>query len=384
MKKKTKYCAAPPLVGFIKRRMQLDPQEEESQGALESEEEEASEETEEVEEESQETDEDRLIDFDELDNLGEQTEESESEEEGEEEEEEEQTEETEEQQQQPKSKRNYERFDELSEDELKQVKDLHTGAFKRVEPILLKLNQDRKEWKAAQAKVTELEEYQGGSVPQSFYQHPDAYQLSPKYQQLSSRYQTIDFETNYYKQQAVALERGESVKLIEGYDSKTGDPIYSDELEGPEARAELQGVFTNLAVAKRETGDQLTSLRDSYGKNYKEATQLVEHIGQELMSRLPEQSRPSTEDINSIKRDLLPESFQDHPLANMLAGAVKVIGLVSGQAAQLKKQLDEQQKLRNDETLAGVKPGKVKKSSAPRKADDDFIPWDELDAEMAE
>lgn len=368
----------PPLGAMIKKRLLLSP--DDAEGVVEPEE---------TTEETTEEEEDVVVSFDELEDenfvpSGKIEEAEEEEEEAEEETEEEEVVEEEEEtiEEEPAPATNARNYDELglNEEELAAVKKLKNFPFNQIKPILIERRKQIDTLRQAEAKVKEFEELQGGKLPDNFYQHPEAYKLSPKYQEAAMLSDTCALERRHYEAQYAALEEGQPAKMIVGYSAETGEPVYGEEITGAMAKAKINSALLNVNTAAQRASSELANLQQSYSKEFTEASDLAKSIGSALVERLPEKVRPKMEDIQKIQKEIIPPAFADHPLAESVAGALTIIQLVSADNQALRDELEKQRKLGNDEELAGPKPKKLKKSAKSNK-DADFVSFNDLEEE---
>ena len=181
----------------------------------------------------------------------------------------------------PSGARNY---DEYPEEVRPVLRGLNNKHFAEYAPKLKELAQRAKEADELRAKV--------GQSPQFFYEHPEAYRLSPEFQSLSQDVQYIDFESNHYAEQLARIKRGESWQEIAGYDSRTGQPVFEERKALANGTVNYNDevrvgqLLTKLATLGSQKSSQLQSYQTSYQQSVQRAQVELGEVNKRLFPQL--------------------------------------------------------------------------------------------------
>jgi len=101
-----------------------------------------------------------------------------------------------------------------------------------------KLNKSLKEATQEREQLkTELTKVKEGRIPDSYLDHPEAYQLLPEYQTAVNDYQTDAFEESHWAQQLERIEQGLAWQNLRGY--QDGKPVYETIPQRKNAEGEI-------------------------------------------------------------------------------------------------------------------------------------------------
>jgi hypothetical protein len=279
------------------------------------------------------------------------------------------------------TKRDYTGF---NDKQVKLLKRLDTGRFEAISS----------EWRALNAAATkavelasQLEEQKkiaaGKGIPSSWYEHPEAYTLTPEFRQLSNQYAQYDVVENHYTQQMAAIQDGKPWVAITGFNPQTGEPIYSSEQQpSSQAMANVNRALMQATQAKGQLQGRVDNLSQSFVNNHKQAADAINNEIKTRMDSLHPEVKPSDKDIELVM-DVLPGMYRSHPLAK---GFAQMLALNFAQARYLKKLLTEKEqgaKLDADKKLAGPRgggniPPKGPSTPAPKNGKDGVLRLDYL------
>jgi hypothetical protein len=245
----------------------------------------------------------------------------------------------------------------------------YSGLNQKQIKILKKLDNSRfqavsTEWRALQSAamksvelVQQLEEQKkiaaGKGIPQTWYEHPEAYTLTPEFRQLSNQYSQYDTVEQHYSAQIAAIQDGKPWTAITGFNPQTGEPIYSAPQEpNPQAFANVNRALMQATQAKGQLQGKVDSLQSSFVNNHKQAEQQINQEIQSHLEKLHPEVKPVEGDVKMVM-DLLPAMYKSHPLAK---GFSQMLAMNFAQARFLKKLLTEKEqgaKIAADSKLAG-------------------------------
>lgn len=252
------------------------------------------------------------------------------------------------------TKRDYSGF---NAKQVKLLKRLDPGRFEAISS----------EWRALNAAAgkavelaTQLEEQKkiaaGKGIPQSWYEHPEAYTLTPEFKQISAQYGQYSTLEEHYTQQIAAIQDGKPWVAITGFDQQ-GNPIYSQEQQAtPQAFANVQRALMQATQVKGQLGAKVENLSQAFQQNHKQAEAAINSEIKTRWDNLHPEIKPQDKEVDMVM-DVLPAMYKSHPLAK---GFAQMLALNFAQARFLKKLLTEKEqgaKLEADKKLAGPRGG---------------------------
>jgi len=215
----------------------------------------------------------------------------------------------------PAGPRNYESFPEQIRPILKA---LNNAQFKEHAPKLKELYEKA-------AKAEELEARVSKS-PQFFYEHPEAYRLTPEFNQLEARVQYINFETQHYADQLVKIKRGEPWQNLKGYDQQTGEPVF-ETVNPPEdgkpdyaAETHVAQHLNKLGALGMQKQTELAGFQRSYSQSVQQAQVEMKEIDKRLFPKIQDvtQLPPEERKLYDLAVSLTPMHLRNHPLTTPL------------------------------------------------------------------
>jgi hypothetical protein len=165
----------------------------------------------------------------------------------------------------------------LSASQIKLLKKLDNPRFEKISTELRVLNE------AAQKSVqlaVELEAQkkllQEGGIPNQWYEHPEAYQLSKEFRELSSAYSRQDAVEQFYEQQLLNNKSGNDFYVIQGFDAQ-GNPQYSAAQKASnQGEIFLQRELSKATQLKAQLEGRSENLRTNYQQHHQQAAGAVQ------------------------------------------------------------------------------------------------------------
>lgn len=115
-------------------------------------------------------------------------------------------------------------------------------------------------------KLAELKTLKEGN----YLQHERAYTLSPEFQEIQTTARLATFEEKYWKDQLIKMDAGQDCIPLQGYDNKTGRPVYGDPIKTSKAlEEEVRQALYNAS----NTRQQVTSKLQEFPTRYKQTVQ---------------------------------------------------------------------------------------------------------------
>lgn len=199
------------------------------------------------------------------------------------------------------------------------MKRMGNEQFNRVKAIY----QENKELKS-KPKAPERKE---GDLPDSYYEHPEAFVLAPQYKQVSAQASLAKDIQTHWKRQELNISKNGKVQDL-GWDDKQGKLVYMPERE---ATAEDAVNVENLLTEAREQTMSTTAKLKEITTNFKNrATSEVNALKQEEERLFPGYGDDKHESQAAQKELLnkLPPSLRSSPLASTLVKAGAALGIV--------------------------------------------------------
>lgn len=298
---------------------------------------------------------------------------------------EEEVEEDNKQQQLNKDKRDYTG---LTKEEIDYLKKLPNGVFNHVAPLMKKINEERASWKP---KQDEYEKYKKDPtrVPDNWYEHPEAYTLSPKFADLSKKYQQTDFEARHWEQQLINLRTAKAFVPLEGYDAKTGEYKFGAEvkdindIDAARLEVQMQQVINRANILKQNYNGEAEKLRGEFSAQH-QAISTYYDKADEMIKTLPQQFQPKEEHMKKFE-DVLHPSHKGTGVGKLLSKMYSIIINQGVALAEYNKAKQTSIKNNLDNKAAGPK-SKVSSSAKANKPSsnngDEEIDFSKLKQEM--
>lgn len=220
------------------------------------------------------------------------------------------------------------------------------------------------EWRALQSAAnkavelaTQLEEQKkiaaGKGIPQTWYEHPEAYSLTPEFRQLSTQYAQYDAVEAHYTEQIAAIQDGKPWTAIVGVNPQTGELQYSPEQQPtPQAMANVNRALIQATTAKGQLQAKVDNLASNFANTHKQAASQIKNEIQGYLDKLHPEVKPVDKDVEMVT-NMLPAMYKNHPLA---WGFSQLVAMSFAQGRFLKKLLSEKEqaaKVAADTKLAG-------------------------------
>lgn len=158
-------------------------------------------------------------------------------------------------------------------------------------------------------------------VPDSWYQHKDAFALTEDYQKIQEDFRYASFEEQHWKKQLAAIKNGATEFLsLEGYD-KEGKPQFTKVDVKSETLAEKEiELAQNIAAANSARLGLHKQASDIQGNWSKMVNDTVTNMKQSEAKYYPFYEKPTEaqQKIMNEIGEMIPSIFRNNPLASML------------------------------------------------------------------
>jgi hypothetical protein len=222
-----------------------------------------------------------------------------------------------------------------------------------------------KEGKEPKAKAQELEQSvsKEGELPRTWYEHPNAYVLDPRFQQVQQSYNQLVGVKAHYEAQLRKVKEGEQ------WDDLTVDPQGNLQVIKKEASTEAEGVLANRIAEANVRSQQVASQAQQLASTYQQ--RVSDALGE--MRKVEDTYFPQFKDAKTIEADkniqAIKKVLRDRGLeTNVLSGMVAKLYAWGAQAtSELKKARAEQLKqttIENIQKAAGPSSSEITNSAS--------------------
>lgn len=230
-----------------------------------------------------------------------------------------------------------------------------------------------------QEQLAKLKE---GRLPDSYYEHPNAYMLTPEFEQLSLKSDRVNFEQQHWMEQLERIESGQPFVELKGY-NKQGQPVYSEPREA-QSRDKVFAQQTLMAVqqAAMDIDNKLGSLQQGFGSRHQQDLNLIKEESKKRFPWLSDEKKlqdeitlddgkkASVKSIIEKAKSVLPASVRNHPLSDVFGNmyaATLMINQEGKKKDQLIAQLQQQLKDRNSgEPSSEARSSQISEPTATR------------------
>lgn len=227
----------------------------------------------------------------------------------------------------PKGKRDYSKFKPEHKKYLEKLPNhLFNEAAQEFENIY-KIEQENQQLKE-KFKNTEA-----GKLPENYYEHPEAYQLSPTYSQLNQELYLDGFEENHWEAQLANIKRGQPWYRLDGYRSDTKEPVYTKvepikDSEGNvvldiNAEREAEKNIAKVNRLKEIHSDKLSQLKVLHKQDYEKSKEGLTGLKKQFFSAFLDESKlpPAVKADLQLAKDTIGQqlpAFRSNPAMELL------------------------------------------------------------------
>lgn len=216
--------------------------------------------------------------------------------------------------------------------------------------------------KEVEARATELER---GALPNSYYEHPNAYQFDRTYQQHAATFNQAEFERNHWTEQLGKIRGGEDkITSLVGYDPSTGNPVYDTISVKPEQAGQLEArIMSNISQISsvaQQAQQQALYVRGQFAQQHTQTIQYLRGAEDKFFPDLKDMSKhPRKADYDYFTQQFLPPQMRNNPMAAGLGKAYVAILNRDSKIAELTKKLETYERNKAADALAGPSPSQI-------------------------
>lgn len=180
---------------------------------------------------------------------------------------------------------------------------------------------------------TKLEQSASGKLPQNYYEHPRAFELSEDFQNLTQAQTYINFEESHWMAQLNRIQRGQAWENLTGYD-KNGNPITQtipavkvEEGQQPiidiETAERIRQHISKLGIEKRDTQTQIGVLKARHQETFTKSKAGIDGLTEKFFKPFKDEAAlPAVvkADLELAKKAFETEApaFKDNPLTKLI------------------------------------------------------------------
>lgn len=205
-------------------------------------------------------------------------------------------------------------FSDLPPEVVPWFKKMGDHAFNGLKPIYLEYLQLKKDH-------TDLKKQHEESSKSSFFEHENAWQLTPEFNEHVAQHNQATREINHWTEQLALIEDGQEWTPIV-LDDK-GNPVLGEpEPASPRAKAEVLNALLVANNYKTQSEDKITALKANFSSQHKNFAKSITDIREKVFQGADQKQLDAA---MRSKLPLFPSYMHGQPLVQTLATALAVI-----------------------------------------------------------
>lgn len=227
-------------------------------------------------------------------------------------------------------------YSELDEQEIPLLKKMSNEAFEYVKP---KLKQLKEVQKTIAEKESEIKKLQEGRIPDSYYENPDAFVLTPEFQEVSANLSAAQTVTSHWKTQLNAIAEGadevENLVLDQTGNLVPGPKMKVDNSTRDNIILKINEVqrFAYQYEVKKQ------SIAENYNKFHQENVNALRGFEQKFF---PHFEDPKNTQLQALLKDTvskMPPAFRNSPAMQTAAKALLMLNAAVKRVQDLESKL---------------------------------------------
>lgn len=212
--------------------------------------------------------------------------------------------------------RDYEGF---SDDEKAKMSKMSNEAFDWVKPII---KEHKNLGNLIKQKDEQIVNLKKGAIPDSYYEHPQAFTLDPAYNIETQRLQLSEAYVEHWQNQYANIEDGKPWQTID-INKKTGQLIYGEPQEvNPETKGRVKaGIVTALQHCQNQVNNyrnNVNTIQNTYRMRHETNVAAIKQTEEKFFKVYDDAKHP----YNAVVKNMLesiPVEFRGSPLASIFA-----------------------------------------------------------------
>lgn len=239
-------------------------------------------------------------------------------------------------------------FENLEADEVELFERMSNKAYEKLYPLYLEHKKLKPNHEVAvrelQAAKEQLEQVKG-KVPPSLFNHPKGYMLSQKYESLNNDASVAQYIKQHWETQLAKHRKGEKWTNL---DIENGKIKLTPDQE-PTTESEIAVLQNTQFALQQLTGiqHQLETHVTEFSSSFKRDADFIREAEAKFFPGFEKPDHPTARIQKEILTSL-PLSYQEHPLASMLAKTTAHLVLVQQEREAAKKEAEAARGVRRD------------------------------------
>jgi len=243
---------------------------------------------------------------------------------------------------------------------VKALKGMNNQQYAKVAPAIRSFYDEAVKAIATATEVKKAAEAKG--PPSSWYENPNAYQLTEDYQTNARELGQIDRESRFYQQQLINIKSGKEYQIITGYDAQ-GNALLS-QLQKPTNEAEvlIADGLQDLRAQRNQKAGAINELQRSFKDRYTRSAASIKEQVDSFINKMEEGLKPDPAKVKLMLDAIAPE-HRNHPLAY---GYGQMFGVLIKQAEEIQRLRGiktNEARINNDKRRAGPATNNMSRSA---------------------
>lgn len=250
-------------------------------------------------------------------------------------------------------------FSGFDEKEIEMLKRMSGRTFDWLRPQLVEYRELKStEIPKLQQQIKDLQSGKT-ALPESYYEHPEAYTLYPDYKEASRKADTLSFIANHFQDQLAKVEAGEQwIDLIE---QKDGQLSYSQPQDAsPVIKAKMLRYIMSTEQELTSTNAHLKQIRDGFKQRYQQDVDEIGELKKKYFNGYDDPKHP-TKPIQEKISSLLPQSFRNSPVGELLIYTGAANAVLKQQLEAANEKIKALEGIKQDSKAAGPKAGEMRR-----------------------
>lgn len=217
-----------------------------------------------------------------------------------------------------------------------------------------------------------------GQLPPSYYDHPNAYTLTPEYNQAVLESQEAAAVLEHWRTQLDEVRNGAQEYQTLVRDPRTGQILLGAKIPvDMRSQSQLENIFMNANSQANQYQQKIGVIRDGFARTHQAAIKDLSDYEKAFFSPYEDGKHPLVPAIKDTLNQMHP-AFRSNPLAPFVAKSIVTINALLRQL-QTNGQKTPQDKVKDKVTAAQRKAGPIATgaAAAPSKSDEGEVTMDD-------
>lgn len=210
----------------------------------------------------------------------------------------------------------------VDDDDRNLFRDMSAASFQKLKPLYI-------DYKKIQAENEQLKKGSAESAKQTFFEHPDSYQLTGEFRHNSTNLKLIDAETSHWKSQLAAIRNGQKWTALVGYNPDGSPKFAADQEPTAEAEADIIEAMLNARQIRGQLTTKLDDIKTNFSAQHKSYLNNMTAIEKSIFK---DSDREVLTKAMERKLPIFPEYLRAKPEIQTIA---KLLAVIDGYSLML-------------------------------------------------